>query len=356
MLAIAASFAYRIFGLQILRATMIPSASFKAEAPLAPNAYADPAMWFSRPGKGRADPALWTPKGYQATTTPRAAIFYIHPTSYLNRAAWNAPLDDAEANDRAALFLRGQASAFNGVGSVWAPRYRQATFGAFLTTRVDADKALDLAYGDILAAFDRFLAEVPADQPIILAGHSQGALHLTRLLRDRVAGKPLVKRIVAAYVVGWPVSLATDVKAMGMPACERPDQAGCILSWQAFAEPADPALILEHYDESTGFDGKPRRGTPMLCVNPITGAPGTAALPSANLGSLYPGADLKSATIEAGRIGARCDQRGILLIGSPPDMGPYTLPGNNYHVFDYSLFWANIRADIDRRLKAFEAQ
>ena len=29
------------------------------------------------------------------------------------------------------------------------------------------------------------------------------------------------------------------------------------------------------------------------------------------------------------------------------------LPGNNYHVFDYSLFWANIRADAARRLRAF---
>jgi hypothetical protein len=30
------------------------------------------------------------------------------------------------------------------------------------------------------------------------------------------------------------------------------------------------------------------------------------------------------------------------------------LPGNNYHVFDYSLFWANVRADAERRLKAFK--
>jgi len=29
------------------------------------------------------------------------------------------------------------------------------------------------------------------------------------------------------------------------------------------------------------------------------------------------------------------------------------LPGNNYHVYDYSLFWANVRADANRRLKAF---
>jgi hypothetical protein len=30
------------------------------------------------------------------------------------------------------------------------------------------------------------------------------------------------------------------------------------------------------------------------------------------------------------------------------------LPGNNYHVFDFSLFWANVRADAKRRLAAFQ--
>uniref|UniRef100_UPI0013D36B38 DUF3089 domain-containing protein n=3 Tax=Pseudomonadota TaxID=1224 RepID=UPI0013D36B38 len=69
-----------------------------------------------------------------------------------------------------------------------------------------AQQALDFAYRDVLAAFDRFLEEA-GNRPIILAGHSQGALHLSRLLVDRVAGKPLAKRIVAAYVVGWPVSI-----------------------------------------------------------------------------------------------------------------------------------------------------
>ena len=138
-------------------------------------------------------------------------MFFVHPTSYLNRAHWIAPLDDAEANARAALFLRGQASAFNEVGEVWAPRYRQATFGAFLTSAADAQAALDFAYRDVAAAFDAFLAAIPKNRPIILAGHSQGALHLTHLLRDRVAtDPPPARRIVAAYVVGWPISTATD--------------------------------------------------------------------------------------------------------------------------------------------------
>jgi hypothetical protein len=32
------------------------------------------------------------------------------------------------------------------------------------------------------------------------------------------------------------------------------------------------------------------------------------------------------------------------------------LPGNNYHVYDYALFWANIRVDAAARLAAFKAR
>jgi len=353
VLAIAAAFAYRIWGVQLMRSAMVPSAPFEAKPATAPSAYAQRSMWLARPDLP-GNPALWTPPGYQPNPHAKAAVFFIHPTSYLDRSHWNAPLDNAEANARAALFLRAQASAFNGIGAIWAPRYRQATFGAFLTDSPTAMQARALAYSDVRTAFDEFLREIGPDQPIILAGHSQGALHLTHLLHDRVAGTPLARRIVAAYVVGWPVSETADLAALGLPQCAAPDQAGCILSWQSFAEPADPSLIFDAFDATTGFTGAPRKGTQLVCTNPLTGTPDAAAPASANLGTLYPSADLATATIEAGKVPARCEGRGILSIGAPPELvGNYVLPGNNYHVFDYSLFWANVRADAARRLAAF---
>ncbi|QDX24967.1 DUF3089 domain-containing protein [Sphingomonas suaedae] len=352
VLALAATFAYRIWGAELLRQAMVPGGRFEAQAELPQDSYARPEMWLARPDKS-GNPALWTPEGHQAAARPEAAVFFIHPTSYLNRARWNAPLDDKEANDRAALFLRGQASAFNGAGAIWAPRYRQATFGAFLTTKADAGQALDLAYRDIAAAFEQFLKEA-GDRPIILAGHSQGALHLKRLLRDRVAGKPLAKRIVAAYVVGWPVSKTADLPALGLPECTAAEQSGCILSWQSFVEPADPSLILDTFDASTGFAGVSRAGTPMICTNPVTGVPGSSESAAFDIGNLVPSADFATARLANSTTTLRCDGRGILLLGSPPDGvgGQYVLPGNNYHVFDYSLFWANVRADAQRRLAA----
>lgn len=352
VLGLAAAFAYRFYGVQMMRRFMVPDSAVQALPPLDPGTYARADMWIARPDKP-GNPALWTPSGYQPADKPRAAVFFIHPTSFLDTKTWNAPLDNADANARAELFLRGQASAFNAVGAIWAPRYRQATFGAFLTSAASAQQALGFAYRDVLAAFDRFVIEA-GDRPIILAGHSQGALHLSRLLVERIAGKPIARRIVAAYVVGWPISITADLPRMGLPACAGPDQAGCILSWQSFSEPADPALIADTFDATTGFTGAPRRGTQMLCTNPITGIPNGAAPATADLGTLIPDAELQTATLVPGAVSARCIGRGFLSIGAaPPDFGRYVLPGNNYHVFDYSLFWANVRKDAERRLAAF---
>ena len=97
----------------------------------------------------------------------------------------------------------------------------------------------------------------------------------------------------------------------------------------------------------------------MLCTNPLTGGRGGEAAAARNLGTLVPNEDLSEATFQRGAVPARCDPRGFLLIGDNgalPAMGPYALPGNNYHVYDYALFWANIRADAARRLAAFEGR
>ena len=353
VLVIAGGLAFRFYGNELIRWQLTPDALFRDQPRTDMNAYSGTRLWFARPGL-RNTPADWLPPGLARTAPGRAAVFFIHPTSYISSDAWNASTADPDANGRAQIFLRGQASAFSAAGEVWAPRYRQATFGAFVTDSPDAKRALDLAYGDVEAAFRAFIAQVGPDRPLILAGHSQGALHLSRLLRDHVAtDRAIRRRVVAAYVVGWPISEATDLAAIGLPQCERATQSGCILSWASFAEPADPALIEQAFDATVGFNGQPRRGTSIVCTNPLTGTADATAPATANLGTLFPSDDLTGATMEPGRVPAHCADRGFLLIGEGPDVGPYTLPGNNYHVYDYSLFWANTRADAVRRLAAY---
>jgi hypothetical protein len=91
----------------------------------------------------------------------------------------------------------------------------------------------------------------------------------------------------------------------------------------------------------------------MLCVNPLTGTKDGRAPPQANAGTLVPSADLKQAVLEPGRVGAHCEGGLLLLDGDIPQLGPFVLPGNNYHVYDYALFWSAIRADAERRMRAW---
>ncbi len=334
----------------------VPQTEFVEQEEAQASAYAPLDMWYSRPEIGADDPALWTPENFEPGTDQKAALFFVHPTSYLTRDNWNAPLDDADSQARARIFIRSQASVFNGSAEIWAPRYRQATLGAFLTDKPEGKQALDAAYLDVQTAFEEFLAKIPEDKPIILAGHSQGSLHLTYLLQNFVKDKPFADRIVGVYIIGWPVSVENDLEPMGLPACNAPEQTGCIISWQSYAEPADTSLVTQAYDLTIGFDGEPRKGKRMLCTNPITGTVDGEAPAEENLGTLIPNTDLTDGRIEPAAVPARCDERGFLLIGDPPDLGSYVLPGENYHVYDYPLFWANARADADRRVAAFLAR
>lgn len=349
---LALGVSWTLFQDRLIRWTYVPTEDFKATAAGPAPDYGKMTAWLARPDMA-VDPSRYLPSGTLPSTS-RTAVFYIPPTTYLSKAHWNGPIDDADAKARAVLFAKSQASAFNGVGPVWAPLYRQATMGAFLAADDPrSQKALDLAYQDVSRAFDVFIANIPENKTIILAGHSQGSLHLLRLLREKVKGTELYNRIIAVYAIGWPISTTADLPALSLPACSTPTSHGCIVAWQSFAEPAEPRLASAYFDGTKGYTGLPRKGSTMLCTNPLTGTRGGTAPASANLGTLVPKADMSGADLKKGAVPASCTPEGLLSIGAAPEgFTSYVLPGNNYHVFDYALFWANLRADAARRTAA----
>lgn len=358
LLVVAGAFAMFQFGGSVLRQQFTPRGHYTAPPAQTGPDYAQPGSWIARPDMDeRSNPAQWRPGGYPPprAVPKRAAVFFVHPTTYLSGDRWNAPLDlDSDTQSRTRLFVESQASAFNTAGDVWAPRYRQAAYGAFLLNSSDAQQALDLAYSDIAAAFDEFLRHLRPEQGIILAGHSQGALHLIRLLEER--HRQLNERLIAAYVVGWPIDRQADLPALGYPACSAPGQPGCILSWMSFGDPPNPALILAGWTAQAGLTGGERRQQQIVCVNPITGRANGSAPASANQGTLVPNGDFSTATLAEGAVGAHCDDGLLIIGGAVPQMGPFVLPGNNYHVYDYALFWGPIARDASLRTDAWRSR
>jgi Protein of unknown function (DUF3089) len=354
LVAVGGAFALYQWGSQALVEMATPVGHYQAPPKGSGPDYSKDEAWLAKPGLTGND-AQWVPQGVVSTKPAHpVAAFYVHPTTYLERDRWNAPIEFAgPAANRARLFVQSQASAFSLASDVWAPKYRQAAYGAFLLKSDDAHRALDLAYRDVLASFDQFIGRQSPTTPIILAGHSQGSLHLLRLLKDRRAA--LKDRLVVAYVVGWPVGTSADLPATGLAACDTPGQTGCVMSWQSFKEPDNTSLVTDAWVGTSGLTGAVRTREDMLCTNPLTGTKDGAAPASANKGTLIPNGDLSNATLLPGRVGARCDRGFLNIDGDVPNLGPYVLPGNNYHVYDYALFWGSIRADAERRVAAWRA-
>lgn len=296
--------------------------------------------------------------GGLSAAAPRVDVFFIHPTTYLERITWNAPLDHADANLRIEKrVLKMQASAFNKMGKIYAPRYRQATFGAFFDDGTDGIQALMFAYNDVQDAFDQFIAERNGDRPFILAGHSQGSLHALALLKQRIAGTDLAKRMVAAYIIGWPVSVEADIGALdGIDACQSERDLGCIISYQTFGPKGDTEPLQVYFKTTVGLGGLPRKGTKMLCTNPLNWTTDSAATASLHKGAFAPVAD----NAEIGRpirdfSGARCGDDGFLYLDQEPgeQWQDLKMAGENYHVYDYHMFYNNIREDAARRSSLF---
>ena len=356
VVVVGARLALSFYPEAMTRMAMEPSVKFEAQPALGPNAYANQALWFARPGLPGANPVKWQPDGMLPDAAQyNVAVFFVHPTSYLKSTHWNAPIGDPQARQIGEITVRTNASVFANAAEVWAPRYRQATIGAFVSDQPAARQALDLAYADVAEAFDAFVAAQPPGRGIVLAGHSQGSFIVKRLLSDKIKGTPLAQRIVAAYVIGWVVDVQRDLPAMGLPACAAAAQTGCVVSFLSFADDADPATMRRAYERLANPAGTATPIPPqILCSNPLNGGIGGTAPASANLGGIVPDLKMEHAKVTPGLVGAACNPDGTLRIGAGPNMGPFVLPGGNYHVYDYALYWTNLKRDFGQRAAAWQ--
>ena len=91
LLAVAAGFAIFQFGGKVLVKSATPSGHFQVAAAGGGPDYAQAANWVAKPGLSN-DPSGWLPSGVQDSRGGKAAVFYVHPTTYLERDRWNALL------------------------------------------------------------------------------------------------------------------------------------------------------------------------------------------------------------------------------------------------------------------------
>lgn len=275
-------------------------------------------------------------------------LFIVAPTVVLGEdGSSNMSLLNTE--DRASFVgaLNMQLGIYCDECRVFAPFYRQATLAMYDVGGAALEGAIDVAYTDVAAAFEAFLAASP-DRPLVLAGFSQGSEHVIRLVKDFFGDDVLRGRLVAAYAIGWRLTAEEcDAAPWLRPAC-RADDTGVVVAFNSEDPEVGDSLIVPS-------------GTVTLAINPLSWSASDVPAPAdLNLGACF--TDYSGETVEEipEFCGAYIDpERGTLkVVGvDPADYPPMlsTFGEGVYHVYDYQFFYRNLQANVAERIKAYDA-
>ena len=301
--------------------------------------YARPEAWAAHPD--HAPLSAWPAEVGAIPPAPGGTAdavqtFFIHPTTFRGfDVGWNAPWDDptiAEITD--AWPMRHQASLFRSVGRVTAPRYRQAHLRTFFLRGADSHAALELAYSDVRRAFLRFLQFIDRTTGIVIAGHSQGSYHGSRILQEFFDGTPLQARLIAAYLPGYPIPAESLID---IPFADREAHVGAVHGWMTFAEGFTPEFHATHMKN-------------VRMVHPILW---TAEDDVWNHWEAHGGIVNRKFKLRQERSLSGALHDGMLWIKPLRVLGAALFAMKNWHVADYNLFWENIRLNLTRQVELF---
>jgi hypothetical protein len=322
----------------LLVSCIAPRKKFESYTPPTTPSYSSEQNWAALPSK--KDSADVVPKKSDLKDEQANAlvdVFFIHPTTYMERKSWNADVKNSKLNrltDKTTIF--NQASVFNGSCKIYAPRYRQATLYSFLdkSKNENGRKALDLAYADIKKAFEYYLKNYNKGRPFIIASHSQGSTHAFNLIKDYFENNSdLRQQLVCAYVVG----MNTDIIYTHVIPCDSATQTGCMIAWRTAKWGTKEN---DKFFKPTTF-----------CTNPL----------SWKIDELYVDKEknLGGSPFYLKRIDKEvCDaqiQNKILWVHKPNKRGYFPL-SRNYHMADYNLFYINIRENVALRANSYLKQ
>lgn len=336
---------------------------------------ADHHLWFERELEGKKE----------------ADCFYAHPTTEIGLFTWNTPVTGYATRGKLTGAGAGtldlmdtQGKAFSEHCNMFVPRYRQMGFVTQMKANPTASDAklqklgtaMHMAIGDLKAAFEAFLETRPnKTRPFIIAGHSQGAILMTKVIKDCIVGTEQEQFFVAAYLAGGYVSADMMPLFGDIHVCNGPDDVKCIMSWDTRIEgmfkPQDLNegmlalyphimywLMFDKYcgDMPTDTDATSK---PRVQINPLTWS-SVAGAGTGYLGAKHYQEDTpqvpqgdewaKAVTVE--------DKGHAIFVPDPrpfmKDAGPAAGHGN-LHPAEISLWFFNIKDNVPKRIAAWRS-
>lgn len=266
----------------------------------------------------------------------QADVFFVYPTLLTdkNDTRWNAPINDNIINaDVRKWIVPFQAAAWATAARLYVPYYRQNHYRAFFEPYLydGGQAAKELAYNDVKAAFDYYLQNENSGRPIILAGHSQGAIHLKKLLQEFFDGTELQHQLVAAYLIGTRVredefsSLKPLISANGT---------GGYVSWNSYKL----GKLPKYADWYKG----------ALVTNPITWDNTPSSTFADHKGLLYYNKEMIANCLEVQVTD------GLLWVSLPKVPKRFWVSFiKDYHRFDIPFFWEDINQNAQLRVNSF---
>jgi hypothetical protein len=287
-----------------------------------------------------------------ATVEKEVDVFFLYPTAW-QKVDKNEPnickIDNPSMVKGANAALLRQATAFETVGNIYAPYYRQADAVYTLTLPVaEQNKFIGgIPKSDVFAAFDYYIKYYNHGRPFILASHSQGSDLMLYILSEYMKEHPEVyKRMIAAYVIGYSVTEDYLAKNPHLKFAEGPDDTGVIISYNT---------------EAPEVKGKNPVTLPGgISINPITWTrEETVATAEENLGSRLLDKEGKWVPVKSYADACVDKVRGVVIC-STADVEKFS-PGNEifpkgvYHSLDYPFYYYNLRENAANRTGRFLA-
>lgn len=282
-------------------------------------------------------------------------VFYLYPTSWQKVNASDpsvCDIDNPSMLRGSSLAFNRTATAFEPVGNIYAPYYRQVDMTP--PPEVREQIVAGIPTSDAVAAFDYYIEHYNNGRPFILAGHSQGSNVLVNMLSGYMKDHQNVyQRMIAAYVIGYSVTNAYLADNPYLKFAEGADDTGVIISYNTQAPDTVPGTNPVVHDGA-------------LAINPITWtrteAPASAAQ---NLGSILLNPDGSVILNAQGQIAplmnyadARVDlAKGVVVCSTANEN--YFAPGNAsfgrgvYHTFDFPFYYYDIRANAANRVEKY---